>query len=427
MSHRSFVIGLPLLAGVLSGCGAGQEGGVELLGRTDERIMGGTADSGDHNVVDIVWLMGSSSFSECSGSLLAPNMVLTAHHCVSNLINAVNGSGVDCTVTKFASPAPAADFYVSTQEVLSTNLANFHTVKEVVVPPSSTNTKLCGVDQAILILSNNIAASDAVPLVPRVDTQMTAGESYTAVGFGLTSDTATMSAGTRRRLTGLHVKCVGTPCDAIVPITQIDTAHEYIGDHGTCEGDSGGPALDQYNRVAGVTSRGGQGCTDPIYGDVFAWGSWISQTAQHAAQVGNYPAPPWSMGYPTDPAYSDPIGGACNDPNTCPSNLCLQDEAGSYCTRQCETKAPCPTGYTCETVENVQVCQRPPPAQTSGTTSGGGSSGGPNPGPSAKSGCSIQAPDPTKPVPWFLGVGVAAFALLRRSATLRWVRRRRLG
>jgi MYXO-CTERM domain-containing protein len=421
MSHRSFVIGLPLLAGlgVLSGCGAGQESGGELLGTTDERIMGGTSDSGDHNVVDIVWLMSSSSFSECSGSLLAPNMVLTAHHCVSTLINAVNGSGVDCSVTKFAAPSPATDFYVSTAEVLSTNLSTFHTVKEIVVPPSSTNTKLCGVDQAILILSDNIAASDAVPLIPRVDTQMKVGESYTAVGFGLTSDTATNSAGTRRRLTGLHVKCVGTPCDALTAPGQIDATHEYIGDHGTCEGDSGGPALDQYNRVAGVTSRGGAGCTDPIYGDVFAWGSWISQTAQKAAQLGGYPAPPWSMGYPTDPAYSEPIGGACNapnSPNTCPSNLCLQDDAGSYCTRVCETQAPCPTGYTCETIENVQLCQRPPPPPPvmNSTTSGGGGPGGPNPQPGAKSGCSMQAADPTKPVPWFFGVGVAAFVLLRR-------------
>jgi MYXO-CTERM domain-containing protein len=405
MSHRSFTIGLSLLAALtaLPGCGAGQDGGgVELIGTTDQRIMGGTPDPGDHNVVDIVWQM-TQGISECSGSLLAPNMVLTAHHCVSNLLNSVNG-GVDCTITKFSAPDNAGNFFVSTKEFISQNPADYHTVREVVVPPNSTNTKLCGVDQAILILSDNIPPSEAVPLVPRVDSQLAAKEKYTAIGFGGTVQDGT-GAGTRRKLGGLIVNCVGSECTPLVG-NQIDPKHEWIGDHGTCEGDSGGPALDQYNRVVGVTSRGGAGCTSPVYGDVYDWASWINQTAQHAAQVGKYAAPPWSMGWPTDPAFSDPIGGACGNSTTCPSNLCLQDDAGSYCTRQCETQAPCPSPYTCETIQNVQLCQRPPPPPMTMPSPN-------NPTPGARSGCSMR-PDPTKPVPWFVSAGLVALALLRR-------------
>src|ERR1700722_9262384 len=96
MSYRSLSLGLSLLAGlaVLPGCAvATQEAGDEAdpVGSTAQPIMGGTDDASDVNVVDIIWLMADGD-SECSGSLLAPNMVLTAHHCVSAVQNMTNGS-----------------------------------------------------------------------------------------------------------------------------------------------------------------------------------------------------------------------------------------------------------------------------------------------------------------------------------------------
>jgi MYXO-CTERM domain-containing protein len=384
MSHRMLVPGALLLAG-MSGCGAGGAVGV-----SQQRIMGGTADPGDASVVDIVWLMGADGFAECSGSLIAPNVVLTAHHCVST-VNGEVGGLIACSAS-FAAPDVPGNFWVSTQEVLSMPPAGFHAVQEIVVPPGSTDTTFCGFDQAILILADTVDPSEAVPLVPRVDGQIAAGDGYSAIGFGLTSDTS-MDSGTRRQLDGLRVECVGNDCSVFAD-GNLDTAHEWGGDRGVCEGDSGGPALDADDRVIGVTSRGFTGCTSPVYGDVFSWADWIEQTAAHAASVGGYAAPPWVTGYPTDPAFSDPIGGDCS--SSCASNVCLADTDGQYCSRLCEAAAPCPSGYSCNTVQGFQVCQRPAP------------------GPTGKSGCSVQSADPTKPVPWFLGTALCALALRRR-------------
>jgi hypothetical protein len=368
---------------VLTGCAFQRAPDDAPIASAAARIMGGTNDANDEAVVDFIWMTGGPNYDECSGSLIAPNMILTAHHCVSSVLPA-GSSGVSCETSSFAAPGPIGQMYVSTEPVLDTTnfSANaFHDVQEIVVPPGSTNTRFCGLDVALVILTDQVASPEvSTYLVPRVDSHITANEQYSAVGFGTTD--GSNNAGTRRRLDDLHVKCVGTSCEDIFG-TEIDPTHEWGGDHGTCEGDSGGPELDLQGRVVGVTSRGQTGCLDPIYSDVYEFGDWLKQTALHAASVGGYVAPPWATGYPTEPAYSAPVGGACG--SSCATSLCLADAEGSYCTRPCEAAAPCPSGYTCTTVEEMQICARDP-------SSAPGTGGGASVGSSSSSGEAVRQP-----------------------------------
>jgi MYXO-CTERM domain-containing protein len=417
MSMRSFLLGLPLAAGLLvvPGCGATPElSEPELLGSGSGAIKDGYLDGKSTGVVGVGVFQQGYLLGICTGSLIAPNVVLTAHHCVADVLNEDPQIGIDCTKTSFDTSYTATRLGVTTQATMSdTRDSTYHKVKEVI---TQTGTQLlCGNDQAILILADNMEPSEATVLVPRVDSEIAKKDEYYAVGYGATQDDQSgTGAGTRRRRDKLFIACPGAECPDYLKSSV--TAEEFVGDEGICQGDSGGPALDLQNRVIGVTSRGGAGCTSPVYSDVFGVGQWVKETTAHGAEVGGYEAPAWTTGFPTDPAFNFPIGGACTQPSDCESNSCIADGVATYCTRSCNDVGTCPDGYTCDTAK-LGVCfqNHPPPITSTSTLSSASSSGDAE----GSSGCSINAgDDPTKPVPWLTsGMVIAALALRRRRAS----------
>jgi MYXO-CTERM domain-containing protein len=407
---RLLTLALPCSALALSaaGCAAVPEDSTEddPIGVYGAPIKGGYSDTTDTAVVGIY---DYSVGAICSGSLLAPNVVLTARHCVSD-----TAEQVVCGSAKPGGAHNAKYFFVTTKPNMnSQNPADYHKVVEVhIVPldpaspdPLVNKEDLCGRDQAILILGDNIGPAEATPWIPRVDAELVPGEEYYAIGFGATDDAGT-GAGTRRRRDKLFIDCVSSGCPAYAAKRT-----EFIGDTGICQGDSGGPAVDMQNRVVGVTSRGNLGCDSPVYGDVFGWGQWIKDTTLHAAQLGGYPAPGWANGLSTDPAFNGPVGGTCDQP-ACSSGICVN---GKYCTHKCDAINVCPGGYDCDAKYGVCLEKpkpvtkpKPKPSDTATSTDGG---------------CSVTNPDPTKPIPWkggalVLGAAVA-FSLRRRSSRSR--------
>jgi hypothetical protein len=420
MKSRQLANVLPLVAGLSAaalGCGPADVPDAARVGTSEEAIAGGYTDTKDVAVVGVIDVQAGAM---CSGSLIAPNLVLTARHCVAPVLNELSG-GVSCQVTKFGANHPATSFYVTTKKSFSQNPADYHTVQKVESVPVGATAPFCGSDAAILVLSKGIDPAEAKPLVPRVDTVLEKGEEYYAVGYGATDGNGA-GAGLRRRRDNLFVDCVGASCPADITPAYLHKT-EFKGDQGTCEGDSGGPAFDLQGRVVGITSRGDKDCTMSIYTQVFGWGEWIKQMGVEAAKLGGYDPMPWSTGWPTDPAYADPVGAACQVDGDCPASRCASDPAGSYCTRLCDDAAPCPDGYQCDAEQKACLRVPPPPAEPPSGAGGGAAqpAGSAKADPNASGdggstgGCSIRrGTDPTKPAPWFAGAVAAAALLARR-------------
>ena len=362
---RWAALGLALAA---PACGGG-EGAPEPVAEAAAPIAGGYDDATDKAVVGFFFVAAGGL---CSGSLIAPNVVLTARHCVSAIENEVGG-GVVCSKTTAGPPGSPVGFFVTTSSPITPANAGEYLTAEVVLLPVDSDL-LCGNDLAILVLKSNVDAA-IPPLVPRIDAPLAPGDVYSAIGYGAIDD-AGGASGTRRRRDDLVVDCVAGGC----PATYVMPT-DWGGETGVGPGDSGGPAIDAEGRVAGVTSRGAANCDTPVYGDVYSWRQWLKDTVAYASGLGEYAPPAWTEGTTVDPEHSAPVGGECASDADCFTGRCVTDADTPYCTRSCSADAACPEGYDC--IEGApSICKQPAPAN-------------PKPPPALREddgGCSVSAP-----------------------------------
>ena len=191
-----------------------------------EPIVGGHLDTTTKGVVALVLKAHNQIAVSCSGSLLAPNLVLTARHCIAQLGDG-SSDAVHCDTSEFTGKYDPRQMFISTDSQPKAG-GQLYAVKEAREAPGSS--KVCGFDVALLILSGaGIPASAATPIEPVLSTPTRAKAYFSAVGYGLQdpTDTQGATAGSRMRFDTSSVACVGAAC----PADRAEPAGRHLHDH----------------------------------------------------------------------------------------------------------------------------------------------------------------------------------------------------
>jgi hypothetical protein len=274
-------------------------------------ITNGSSDTGDDAVVAVV---GSSGVTACTGTVVAPHIVLTAAHC---LVPEVLQGGNVLVGTAAASPSATLP------------------IARGIAHPQFDPTALTN-DVGILVL----AAAAPPPPIPFGTAPPAVGDSVDLVGWGESAADAG-DFGEKRKGTGT--------------VAQVDADTFGVGSTPSqpCEGDSGGPAFvtaSGVTSVEGITSHGDAACVaGATYTRVDAYvASFISPTmAQYAAG-------------------SASSGTTCLFPEQCAdgASACVvapDDPSLSYCAGPCQKSSDCPASMACQTVDGAQQCRYPLP------------------------------------------------------------------
>lgn len=249
------------LAATLAGCSA--TGSAALADTTDapafsaqQAVLNGEVSPPDEDAVVEVVSKTDTVTHTCTGTLLAPNLVITAHHCVAKFVDTT----FTCTSSGELVPGSPGG---KIGALLDPSEITIHVHSKPSNTAAATATKIfaaqdttiCRNDIALIVLDT--ALTDLPISAVRLGAGNSIGEQLRVVGYGVDE---TQTIGTRHTLSGLTISQIGTSefrptGDAVPPRTFVTEGPAL------CIGDSGGPAFTDQSAVTGVWSQVVGDCT----------------------------------------------------------------------------------------------------------------------------------------------------------------------
>jgi hypothetical protein len=286
---------------------------------------------------------GTCTANRCTGTLIAPNLVLTARHCVNfPVVNNLAGLCVDRGANFFdpANVLAPADMHITVDPSTIEGDPSWYKVAEILQPSGN---HACDDDVALLRLENNVHPSETRPIRPELFNDLASQQpsELAVVGRGLIKSTWNVDTGERvlfdrgglrrRVLEHVPVLCVSDQDGACGQLL-----YYLIPEHGfelstgvlmfgksTHGGDSGAGWIDQTcftrNRpsVIAVSSAGGVDSEGIEYAGFAVrldrHRFFLVAAAIAAAAAGGYPVPEWVNPVP-GPRHS-PCAGPLYDPS----------------------------------------------------------------------------------------------------------------
>jgi MYXO-CTERM domain-containing protein len=381
-----------LVAALLTACSAPRG---EPVGTSSSAIISGVPSPTSQNyVVEIIHPVAGGA-AECSGTLVAPNLVLTARHCVSVTPDVgftcdSSGSGSDGGAVVSDYDPSTLYIYTGTAEATGTETAATTGVR--LFHDDATN--ICNHDLALIELATPLTSLPIATL--DLNTELEAGQNVTAVGYGLTADGTLPTV--RLERTGIPIVSIGPSSDSegynVAP-------NDFDLGESICSGDSGGPALDAVGAVVGVASSGGNGTTsdNPAQSCI---GSGTINLYSETSAFRDVILDAFTAVGATPVLTAVPLGASCTSDGECSTGLCagVSSDAGTTCTADCASAA-CPSGSTCVVHGGESLCT-----------------------PSASGGCRVASDEPESGGYWGVALAGGILLVVRRRRLQRGVRDR---